>query len=184
MISTRICLGALWPVLALSSAAAVLQENWEAGYAPGEAAAPHVLGCWTFDGENALKDASGKGHDLTLRGANAAAVGRFGGGLESFPGFPVEDKTHGAHTAAKPAGPEPTIATVLPVFMTGKIGVTNPSLKPRSTMFHSMTRMETGSSLIPSTQAPSQGAGQSRPVNSGKLFVVCRAFSASCQRPR
>ena len=32
----------------------------------------------------------------------------------------------------------------------------------------------TGFWLIPSTQADSHGAGQSRPVNSGKLFVLCR----------
>ena len=28
------------------------------------------------------------------------------------------------------------------------------------------------------------GAGQTRPVNSGKLFVACRRASASCQRSR
>jgi hypothetical protein len=38
--------------------------------------------------------------------------------------------------------------------------------------------------LIPSTQAVSQGAGQSRPVNSGKLFVACRRSMASRQSPR
>ena len=31
----------------------------------------------------------------------------------------------------------------------------------------------TGSWLMPSTQAVSHGAGQSRPVNSGKLLVAC-----------
>ena len=30
----------------------------------------------------------------------------------------------------------------------------------------------TGGSLMPSTHAASQGAGQMRPVNSGKLFVA------------
>jgi len=38
-------------------------------------------------------------------------------------------------------------------------------------MVHSMFLMVTAGSLIPRTQAPSQGAGQTRPVNSGKLFV-------------
>ena len=51
-------------------------------------------------------------------------------------------------------------------------------------MFHSMTRMDTGSLLMPSTQADSQGAGHRRPVNSGKLLVACRALRASFQRPR
>ena len=32
--------------------------------------------------------------------------------------------------------------------------------------------------LMPSTQADSHGAGQSRPVNSGKLFVACRRSMA------
>ena len=33
--------------------------------------------------------------------------------------------------------------------------------------------------LMPSTQAVSHGAGQSRPVNSGKLFVACSRSMAS-----
>ena len=45
------------------------------------------------------------------------------------------------------------MATVLPVFLTGKAGSTRPSLKPRSMMFHSSTRIDTGSLLMPSTQA-------------------------------
>ena len=32
----------------------------------------------------------------------------------------------------------------------------------------------TGRALMPSTQEPSHGAGQTRPVNSGKLLVLCR----------
>ena len=38
----------------------------------------------------------------------------------------------------------------------------------------SITLMVTGGSLMPSTQAASHGAGQMRPVNSGKLLVACR----------
>ena len=37
----------------------------------------------------------------------------------------------------------------------------------------------TGSSLMPSTHEASQGAGQSVPVNSGKLLVACRRSIAS-----
>lgn len=79
-----------------------LQETWETGYAKDDATGPQVLGYWKFDGEDegALKDASGKGHDLTLHGAALHAAGRFGGGLESFPGFPVSDKRHAAVAAA------------------------------------------------------------------------------------
>lgn len=90
-------------VLCLPWAAFALQETWESGYARDDASGKHVLGYWKFDGEAALKDVSGKGNDLTLQGAVLNAKGRFDGGLESFPGFPVQDKRHGALTAAKPA---------------------------------------------------------------------------------
>ena len=39
-------------------------------------------------------------------------------------------------------------------------------------------------SRISSTQAASHGAGQSRPVNSGKLLVACSWLIASVQRSR
>ena len=42
----------------------------------------------------------------------------------------------------------------------------------------------TASLLIPNTQAASQGAGHSRPVNSGKLFVACSRSIASCHLSR
>jgi hypothetical protein len=38
--------------------------------------------------------------------------------------------------------------------------------------------------LMPSVQAASQGAGQMRPVKSGKLLVECRTSIASFQLPR
>jgi len=83
--------------------AATLQETWETGYEKTDAGGPQVLGYWKFDAEAALKDSSGKAHDLTLQGARTVEAGKFGGGLESFPGFPIEDKKHAAMTAAKPA---------------------------------------------------------------------------------
>mmetsp|Transcript_104009 Transcript_104009/g.299405 ORF Transcript_104009/g.299405 Transcript_104009/m.299405 type:complete len:253 (-) Transcript_104009:120-878(-) len=43
--------------------------------------------------------------------------------------------------------------------------------------------MPTGSSMMPRVQAPSHGAGQTRPVNSGKLLVFIRRVQASFQRP-
>ena len=42
----------------------------------------------------------------------------------------------------------------------------------------------TGSALMPSTHAVSHGAGQSRPVNSGKLFVACSRSIAAAQSSR
>ena len=86
-------------------------ETWDRGYTGGAATGPHVLGYWKFDGEGdaALVDASGKGHTLTLKGGVIASQGKFGGCLECFPGFPVDDKQHSALTPHRPglspAGP-------------------------------------------------------------------------------
>ena len=86
--------------------------------------------------------------------------------------------------AARPAGPEPITATFLPVRTDGGTGTTQPSSHARSTISTSTCLMVTGSWLMPSTQAPSQGAGHRRPVNSGKLLVACRRSMASRQRSR
>ena len=43
--------------------------------------------------------------------------------------------------------------------------------------------MVTGSAPIPRTQADSHGAGQRRPVNSGKLLVSSNCSAASPHRP-
>ncbi len=83
--------------------------------------------------------------------------------------------------AASPAGPEPITATRFPVRRMRDCGPTQPSSNPRSTIASSTPLIVTGSSLMPSTHDPSHGAGQSRPVHSGKLFVACRRSSASCQ---
>lgn len=82
-----------------------LQETWETGYTKEDATGKHVLACWKFDGDaaSALKDASGKGNDLTLHGAALNPQGKFGAGLECFPGFPVDPKRHAAVTGPKPA---------------------------------------------------------------------------------
>ncbi len=85
---------------------------------------------------------------------------------------------------ASPAGPEPTTATVLPVRRSGGSGTTQPSSNARSTIAISICSIVTGSSLIASTQADSHGAGQMRPVNSGKLFVAWSWSIASRHLPR
>ena len=64
------------------------------------------------------------------------------------------------------------MATLLPVRVWGGFAVTHPSSNARSMMADSMFLMVTGGLVMPKTQAPSQGAGQTRPVNSGKLFVL------------
>ncbi|MDP1589800.1 MAG: LamG domain-containing protein, partial [Prosthecobacter sp.] len=69
-----------------------LQETWETGYAKDDVTGKHVLGHWSFEKEDGLK----------LNGAVLNPKGRFGGGLESFPGFPVQDKRHAALAEVKP----------------------------------------------------------------------------------
>ena len=89
--------------------------------------------------------------------------------------------------AASPAGPEPITATRRPTATAagaGGRGPTQPSAQARSMISTSTCLMVTGSALMPSTQALSQGAGQSRPVNSGKLLVACSRSAASRQSCR
>ena len=86
--------------------------------------------------------------------------------------------------AASPAGPEPTTATFLSVRSAGGSGLIQPLANPRSEISFSMYSMVTGSWLMARTQEPSQGAGQMRPVNSGKLLVLRRMRVACSQLPR
>ena len=78
----------------------------------------------------------------------------------------------------------PTTATRLPVRRSGGSGTTQPSSKARSAIAISICSIVTGSSLMASTQADSHGAGQIRPVNSGKLLVACSWSIASRHLPR
>ncbi len=71
-----------------------------------------------------------------------------------------------------------------PVRWSGIWGWIQPSSQARSTMAHSMVLMVTGLSAMFRVQAASQGAGQMRPVNSGKLLVECRTSAACLQSPR
>ena len=72
---------------------------------------------------------------------------------------------------ASPAGPDPMTATRLPVRRGGSTGSIQPSCQPRSTIAHSTVLIVTGLSSMLSVHAASHGAGQMRPVNSGKLLV-------------
>ena len=69
-----------------------------------------------------------------------------------------------------------------PRAVLGRRGTIQPSSHARSTMASSIFLIETGSSLMASTQAGSHGAGQIRPVNSGKSLVACSWSIASRQR--
>lgn len=68
--------------------------------------------------------------------------------------------------AAMPAGPEPTTATLWPLRCAGGSGLIQFCSNAWSMIAHSIFLIVTGGSLMPSTQAPSHGAGHTRPVNS------------------
>src|SRR3954469_206923 len=83
-----------------------------------------------------------------------------------------------------PDGPEPITATVRPVRNGGGSGLIQPSSHALSEIACSICLIVTASSLMSSTHAASHGAGQMRPVNSGKLLVASAIVLASRQRPR
>src|SRR3954465_5677011 len=83
-----------------------------------------------------------------------------------------------------PAGPEPPSAPFFPVLTEGGSGLIQPCSKARSAIAHSIVLMATGLSSMLRVQEASHGAGQTRPVTSGKLLVVWRLRAASLQLPR
>ena len=74
------------------------------------------------------------------------------------------------------------MAIFLPVRSEGGSALTQPSSNARSMIVFSIFLIVTGGLVIPSTHAPSHGAGHTRPVNSGKLFVLCSLSIASRHR--
>ena len=76
---------------------------------------------------------------------------------------------------------------LLPGAFSGGSGLIQPCSKACSMMLSSMFLIVTGLLLMPRTQASSHGAGQTRPVNSGKLLVlkqhVQRIAPAVADRP-
>jgi hypothetical protein len=82
-------------LLTLSTAAGPLAEPWQAPYADNHATGEHVIAFWNFEAEgHTVADASGRGHDGVLSGAVRNTEGRFGAGLETAAGWPVEDVLH------------------------------------------------------------------------------------------
>ena len=71
--------------------------------------------------------------------------------------------------------------TDLPVLVALGCGLIQPLRMALSAIACSMVLMATGLSSRLSVHASSQGAGQMRPVNSGKLLVECRLRAASSQ---
>lgn len=96
-------------IAAATLAAGPVADPWQREYTPAESRAAHVLALWQFNAGHELEDASGRGHSLELFGTKTIANGKFGGGLQSFPGWPVEDVRHAAvakaHPDLSPSGP-------------------------------------------------------------------------------
>ena len=72
----------------------------------------------------------------------------------------------------------------LPVRTVGGCGSTHPSAKARSAIDSSIILMFTAGRSIATVQLPSHGAGQTLPVNSGKLLVFASRIQASFHCPR
>ena len=96
MLAAALTLVVLVTACAVAPADTTLAEPFRSPYAGDDAGGKHVIALWQFDADAPLADASGKGHDLTLRGAEPVPEGRFGGALRSGRGWPVEDKPHQA----------------------------------------------------------------------------------------
>jgi hypothetical protein len=80
-------------------------------------------------------------------------------------------------------GPEPTMATFLPVLVADGCGTTQPLAQALSMIACSIDLMPTASVLMLSVQAASQGAGQMRPVKSGSCWSSAgpRSPPSSCR---
>lgn len=95
--------------LALSAhAAGPLCDPWQSPYSGAAATGRHVIACWQFRPGTESADSGPNRIALRLQGAASATQGPFGASLESFPGFPIEDRKHAAvatnHPALTPAG--------------------------------------------------------------------------------
>ena len=71
------------------------------------------------------------------------------------------------------------MAIFLFVLTFGTTGFSHPDSIPLSAIANSRFFMVTGDSVIPNTHAPSQTAGQTLPVTSGKLLVFKSLLNAS-----
>ncbi len=78
----------------LAAGADTLAQPWKSAYTGDDSRGAHVIGHWSFDAEQVTVDAGPRGLSGQLAGAVPTAAGRFGGGLESFPGWPTTDQHH------------------------------------------------------------------------------------------
>ncbi len=71
-----------------------LAQPWQGAYSGANSNGPQVIGHWRFEAGEVTKDSGPRGLVGKLDGVVAVEGGKFGGGIESFPGWPVEDKHH------------------------------------------------------------------------------------------
>jgi len=93
---TLACIVALSPGVGAEETEVRLCEPWQSEYSGDDATGDHVIALWKFQPDAELDDASGHGHTLVLHEATIAPDGLFGSALESFRGWPVDDKRHRA----------------------------------------------------------------------------------------
>jgi hypothetical protein len=98
MTPTRICLLTLTTVLVLNAIVSAQEwptraEPWRVAYTGADSTGPNVLGHWSFSAEAPAADSSSYRQPGELLGAKPVE-GRFGGGIESFLGFPTSDARH------------------------------------------------------------------------------------------
>ncbi|MBN1851884.1 MAG: hypothetical protein JW829_04140, partial [Pirellulales bacterium] len=79
-----------------------LADPWHREYTNEEATTIPVIALWQFHAGAELEDSSGHSHTLQLAGAQTCPNGKFGGGLQSFPGWPIKDERHAAVTPSHP----------------------------------------------------------------------------------
>lgn len=81
-----------------------LVARWWEPYSGEDVNGGLVLGFWRFDSDGAglLADSSSRAHAASERGAIFSAEGRFGGGLQSGAGWPVQDVSHSIHVKSAP----------------------------------------------------------------------------------
>ena len=88
----------LWAIIALSAQGGEAVQPWQKPYTRGEA----VIALWQFEPGAEVKDTSGHGHALSLRGKSRIVEdGKFGSCLECFPCD--GDKPEGAMARRQPA---------------------------------------------------------------------------------
>jgi hypothetical protein len=87
-------------LVALTAANADPAQPWQAPYAGTDATAANVIGLWHFDEGATGSDASGKGHELVLRGNDTRQTsnGKFGGAMLVEEMNDLGDRAQGAQT--------------------------------------------------------------------------------------